>query len=356
MITYPPPRFEQQKTEVLQRYQILDGSEKYDADQTAHTAALVFGTSIVLAALNERYRNWYHCAHGVDAKDINRLEAFCAHANLSEGGFIVKDARMDAYFANDPAVTGSPRVVFFAGAPLRDPDGKRFGTLCLIDNKPHPFTKTDLDILESFATLVGQDICLRSAGRYAVRDLIDAEEDKCILYDLAMTDSLTSTLNRRAFFRFTEREVSRANRYKQELATLMVDIDHFKQVNDVHGHAVGDEVLTALIESISGSTRKEDLIGRLGGEEFAIVLPETGLEQAEIVANRMREAVKALTFKSSEGDFSITISIGISEPMDSDTDILPALERADKALYQAKRNGRDRVELAPFEWQLKAAV
>lgn len=356
VITYPLPKFEQQKTEVLQRYRILNGSESYDADQTAHTAALVFGTPIVLATLNARYRDWFRSSHGVDPDDLDRLLPFCAHANLADEVFIVADARADEHFASDPAVTSSPHIVFFAGAPLRDPDGKRLGTLCLIDNKPHPFTAADLNILESFAGLVSQDICLRSAGRYAVHDLIDAEEDKCTLYDLAMTDPLTKTLNRRSFFRFTEREVRLAKRYRSELAILMLDIDHFKTVNDVHGHAVGDDVLVALIKTVSGSIREEDLVGRLGGEEFAIVLLETGQEQAETIANRIREDVKALKFDSEEGRFNITISVGISETMDTDTDIVPALERSDKALYEAKRSGRDRVVTAPFGWQVKAAT
>lgn len=354
MITYPPLSFEQQKNEVLQRYKILDGAAQYDATHTAHTAALVFGVPIVLAALNERYRDWFRCSHGVSDTGRDRLQEFCAHANLSEGGFLVKDAREDAYFSNDPAVTGSPEVVFFAGAPLRNPEGKRFGTLCLIHNKPHPFSGADLKILESFAHLVGHDICLRSAGRYAVRDLLEVEKDKCTLYDLAMTDSLTKTLNRRAFFDFTGREVRRAGRYNLELAILMIDIDHFKQVNDVHGHAVGDQVLTELMEMISKNVREEDLIGRLGGEEFAIVLPETNPKQAEILANRLRIEAKALRFEGEKAAFNITISVGISESMDTDRDIVSALERSDKALYAAKRNGRDRVEIAPFGWQVKS--
>ena len=341
---------------MLQRYKILEGSEQFNAAHVARTAALVFGIPFILVALNERYRDWYHCAHGVDANDHDRLQAFCAHANLSEGAFFVEDVRRDTYFANNPAVTDSPRVGFFAGAPLHNPEGKRFGTMCLIDSKPRKFTQVDLDILVSFALLVGQDICLRSAGRYAIRDLIESEEDKCTLFDLAMTDPLTQTLNRRAFFRFSEREVSRASRYGTQLAVLMLDIDHFKQVNDVHGHAVGDVVLKAMVKTISDSIRDEDLIGRLGGEEFAIVLPQTSPERAEIVANRLRQEIKALTFEGEGGTFNVTISIGISEPTDSDMDIVASLERSDKALYTAKRNGRDRVVIAPYGWLIKQEI
>ncbi len=346
---YPPLRFEQQRSEVLQRYRILNGSEVHVASQIAQTTAMALGVPIVVASLNERYRNWYRSAHGASPAEIEALQAFCSQANLSESAFAVPDVREDPYFANDPAVTGQQKIVFFAGAPLRDPDGKRFGTLCLIDSKPNDFGEGRLALLESFAAIVSQDICVRSAARYAVRDLIEAEHDKCDLFDLAMTDPLTKALNRRAFFRFAEREVLRASRHVKPVTAMMLDIDHFKRVNDVHGHAAGDEVLTRLVACLTANIRDEDLLGRLGGEEFAMVLPETEPLRAAILANRLREAVSDLKFSGKTGRFSITISVGISEPGFADIDILPALERADTALYRAKQNGRNRVEVAPLD-------
>ncbi|WP_291202933.1 sensor domain-containing diguanylate cyclase [Hyphomonas sp.] len=345
---YPPPQFEQQKSEVLQRYRILNGSEVHVAGQIAQTTALALGVPVVIASLNERYRTWYQAAHGAGEGNLERFYAFSSRANLSDSAFALSDVREDPHFASDPAVSGHPPIVFFAGAPLRDPDGKRFGSLCLIDHQPKEFGESDLRLLESFAGLVSQDICVRSAARYAVRDLIEAEHDKCDLFDMAMTDPLTKALNRRAFFRFAEREVLRASRHAKPLTAIMFDIDHFKRVNDVHGHGVGDEVLTRLVQCVLKNIRDEDLLGRLGGEEFALVLPETEPLRAAILANRLRDAIKELSFPGKTGPFSITISAGISEPGFADIDIQPALERADAALYRAKQNGRNRVELAPL--------
>jgi len=347
---YPLLRFEQQRSEVLQRYRILNGSEVHVAEQIAQTAALALGVPIVIASLNERYRNWYRSSCGASSEEIESLQAFCSQANLSQSVFAVADIGDDPYFANDPAVTGSQKIIFFAGAPLRDPDGKRFGTLCLIDCKSHAFDQHRLDLLESFAAIVSEDICVRSAARYAVRDLIEAEHDKCDLFDMAMTDPLTKALNRRAFFRFSEREVLRASRHIKPLTALMLDIDHFKRVNDVHGHGVGDEVLIRLVSCLTANIRDGDLLGRLGGEEFALVLPETEPIRAVVLANRLREAVSELRFPGKAGPFAVTISIGISEPAFADIDILPALERADTALYMAKQNGRNRVELASLDF------
>lgn len=358
MITYPPPRFEQQKKEVLQRYQILNGAGIYYADQIAHTAANAFGVPIAIAALNTRYRHWYHSAHGVEGKDFDRLQMYCAPAILAQESFVLEDMREDMYFGNNPIVTGPPLAVFMAGAPLRDPDGKRFGTLCLIDHEPREFSDKQIRTLESFAQLMSDDICLRSAGRYAVRDLIELEKARCDLFDLAMTDPLTKALNRRAFFRFAEREVHRLRRHGNPMSVLMLDVDKFKMVNDVHGHAAGDVVLQKLVELATQNVREEDLVGRLGGEEFAILLPETRPERAEMLANRLREDVKKLAFQGDGGEFGITVSVGISEPDCVDASIKPALERADAALYSAKRNGRDRVETntpAGDSWLLNEA-
>lgn len=346
---HAPPQFEQQKSEVLQRYRILNGAEVHFADQIAQTAALTFNVPIVVASLNERYRTWYRSVYGVAPRDYEALQSFCAHANLSETAFAVSDVREDTHLSRDPAVTGAPHIAFFAGAPLRDPDGKRFGTLCLIDQAPHQLSADRLTLLKSFAGIMSQDICVRSAARYAVRDLIEAEHDKSDLFDQAMTDPLTRTLNRRAFFRMAEREVLRASRHGKPVSALLFDIDHFKQVNDLHGHSVGDEVLVRLVDHVTACMRDEDLLGRLGGEEFGIVLPETSRLQAAVLANRIRDSVSGLSFKGKHGAFGITISAGISAPYFNDIDILPALERADKALYLAKQNGRNRVELSPVE-------
>ncbi|WOI51994.1 sensor domain-containing diguanylate cyclase [Parvularcula sp. LCG005] len=346
MITYPMPRFEQQKIEVLQRYKILDGSKEYDTSHIPRTVSLVFDMPMVIVALNERYRKWFKSSCNMTDEQHDILQGFCAHAQLSDAAFCVEDARDEEYFAREEAVQGDPNVVFFAGAPLRNPDGIRFGTLCLIDQRPRTLDAMQMNILNSFAAMLSQDICLRSAGRYALADLIETEKDKSDLYGLAMTDSLTGALNRRAFFRFSEREMSRTRRYNLDMCVMMLDIDFFKKVNDVHGHNAGDMVLSKFVKTLIDTVRDEDLVGRLGGEEFAIVIPETSKERAGALADRIRNNVKAMRFNGDGGNFSISVSIGISEPAINETDIDPSLERADKALYEAKRAGRDRVVLA----------
>jgi diguanylate cyclase (GGDEF)-like protein len=166
------------------------------------------------------------------------------------------------------------------------------------------------------------------------------------LRELATIDGLTGTLNRRAFMRFADAELAVARRYGRQLSILMLDADHFKKVNDTHGHDAGDAVLRALSATCRTALRDVDLLGRLGGEEFAVALPETPRGAAIAVADRVRMALAALEVPTGAKVLTFTVSIGVaslSEPTDTIERLLTA---ADKALYAAKQAGRNRVVAA----------
>jgi len=174
------------------------------------------------------------------------------------------------------------------------------------------------------------------------------EERKALelsLKRLATTDPLTGAHNRRHFLNLGEEEIKRSKRYKHPTSVIMMDLDHFKSVNDTYGHGAGDQSLTALVEFSKSSLRDSDIFGRLGGEEFGIVLPETDLETAIEVANRQRIGVQNLKVNTDKGVVNFTISIGVTTMTDEDASIETLLQRADDALYKAKGNGRNRVEV-----------
>lgn len=347
MISYPPPKFEEQKSEILQRYQILCEDQSVGAVCLADSIALALRTPYVIAALNRRYRSWYHCEHGFAAYPAADVQSYFARMHLSQTRFDVADIGEESFFLSHTSGLNLPDIKALAGVPLMDPNGKRFGTLCIADTDARQFSEAELNLLSSFGQLVSNDICVRSAARYAVRDLVELEQEKCDLFELATIDPLTKALNRRAFMRFSERELNRFKRDNTRLSALMLDIDHFKSVNDVHGHAVGDRVLTKMVSVAANVLRQEDLIGRLGGEEFAIVLVDSGADAAAKVADRIRQAIKQVKFPGESGPFNVTVSIGVSEPFFVEHSINDVLERADAALYEAKRSGRDRVIVAP---------
>lgn len=159
----------------------------------------------------------------------------------------------------------------------------------------------------------------------------------------ALTDMLTGVSNRRFFMQSLEREFSRARRYGTSMAVMILDIDHFKQINDSHGHHAGDLVLTGVASHLQGMMRQHDILSRIGGEEFAIILPETDAEGACVLANRLCESVRQLAIRSDDGhQMPITVSIGVSALQPSTADSHTMLKLADKALYLSKDAGRDR--------------
>lgn len=168
------------------------------------------------------------------------------------------------------------------------------------------------------------------------------------LMRLAVTDALTGMNNRRHFMEGLRREFQRARRYQRPLSLLLVDVDHFKQINDTYGHPVGDAVLTGLADLMRRTIRATDLSARLGGEEFAIAFVEADLSRAHAAAESLRAAVAREPFRYHDRTVQITISGGIVDSSHPQaTTHIDLIEIADKALYQAKTGGRDRIVLAP---------
>jgi diguanylate cyclase (GGDEF)-like protein len=164
----------------------------------------------------------------------------------------------------------------------------------------------------------------------------------------AYTDYLTGLANRRHFLEQAENELTRTLRYDRELSILMLDLDRFKQVNDTYGHKVGDLVLKKLSELCRVTLRDIDIIGRVGGEEFAVLLPETGIEQAAQAAERLCEAIAAAHVTLGGGlPLRFTASFGVTTLHEKDANIDVLLNQADQALYRAKHEGRNRVCVYP---------
>ncbi|MCJ2187317.1 diguanylate cyclase [Novosphingobium beihaiensis] len=162
------------------------------------------------------------------------------------------------------------------------------------------------------------------------------------LMELADRDYLTGVSNRRAFTDLARTEIQRARRYKRSLSILLVDADHFKQINDVHGHLAGDAVLVSLGKALENGARREDILGRIGGEEFAMLLPETPLPEAREVADRLRRAIAGQPVNAHGKSIEVTVSIGIaSVPLDAEDPLTAAMGTADSMLYKAKEAGRN---------------
>lgn len=170
------------------------------------------------------------------------------------------------------------------------------------------------------------------------------EQSKMLEQEL-LTDPLTGANNRRAYDRTIENEMSRYLRYKRPFSMLLLDVDHFKKINDTYGHAIGDKCLKEIIKRIKPALRDTDFLARYGGEEFIVILPETGGEIAKEAAERMRSIVENIEFLHKNELVKITISIGVTQVMPSDENQETIFHRTDQALYKAKNSGRNRVVL-----------
>jgi diguanylate cyclase (GGDEF)-like protein/PAS domain S-box-containing protein len=175
------------------------------------------------------------------------------------------------------------------------------------------------------------------------RDMTEQKELEKKLEELSKTDPLTSVLNRRAFDEILENEFSRFKRSNENYALLILDIDHFKKVNDNYGHHVGDAVLKEVAKTCQSSLRRHDTVARVGGEEFCIILPYISSDNASKIAEKLREKIMHSVVQSDDNRISVTVSIGVAEVERADTNSSEAMKRADNKLYEAKKAGRNRV-------------
>lgn len=184
---------------------------------------------------------------------------------------------------------------------------------------------------------------LKETNRHLAESRNQCDLQRQEMEKLAMTDALTGISNRRHFTEIAGVEVCRARRYRTAISLIALDIDRFKAVNDAFGHAVGDEVLRAIAAAVAAQLRCSDMIARIGGEEFAVMLPQTDLHAAARMAQRLRIAVARQTLPACPDGTTVTISLGVAEWLPTEPLIDATLARADRALYQAKAEGRNRV-------------
>jgi diguanylate cyclase (GGDEF)-like protein/PAS domain S-box-containing protein len=193
---------------------------------------------------------------------------------------------------------------------------------------------------------IAMDYGRNRAVLVALNDISQRKELEAELFRQASTDSLTGISNRRYFLAQAEQELRRSRRFSRSMSVMMIDIDHFKSINDQNGHAVGDAVLQNVVKRSLESLRQSDFLGRIGGEEFAVILPETNLASATEVAERLRHHMTERAMIAERAAIPCTVSVGVAQMNAQDGTIDALLHRADEALYRAKSGGRNRVEIA----------
>jgi diguanylate cyclase (GGDEF)-like protein len=312
--------FEDQRLAALYSYDVLDTQPEESFDRITRLVRMTLGTPIAVVSLVDRDRQWFKSRQGTDRVETPRSISFCTHTIQTDEPLIIPDALEDPRFRDSPLVTGENGVRMYVGMPLRTPDGFNIGALCAIDTKPGTVSPEQVDVPRDLARLVVDELELRK---------------------LATVDSLTGAMTGRSFALESKREVARARDHSDDLGCIMLDIDHFKKVNDTLGHAAGDQVLRSVTTICRDALRPSDVFGRVGGEEFAIMLPQTPIEETLQIAERLRERVAGKSIAYSGGEINVTASLGVTALSPADEDFQATLKRADSALYEAKEGGRN---------------
>ncbi|MDH3440278.1 MAG: sensor domain-containing diguanylate cyclase [Gammaproteobacteria bacterium] len=267
MLKPPLPLDETARLKSLHSLRILDTPFEERFDRITRMAKRVFEVEICLISLVDSNRQWCKSKQGFDVCETGRDISFCGHAILDEQVFVVADASKDERFHDNPQVTGAPHIGFYAGCVVHGPNGQRIGTLCLIDSKPRSFSDADAATLRDLAAMVDDEISVSSQ---------------------VTVDELTQVANRRGFHLVAGHMLSLCRRSGTEAELAFFDLDGFKEINDTHGHAAGDELLKHFAGLLTRCFRTADVVARLGGDEFVVLMAGSN-GASEVAVQRLRD-------------------------------------------------------------------
>jgi diguanylate cyclase (GGDEF)-like protein len=312
----PLPKDERQRLQALRSLGLLDTPAEERFDRFTRLARRSFDVSIALVSLVDADRQWFKSRQGLDASETPREISFCGHTILGSEILHIPDAHADERFADNPLVTENPHIRFYAGRPIAAPDGSRIGTLCLIDSKPRDLDDADRELLHDLARMV---------------------EDDLAAVQLASVDELTGLSNRRAFNELAEKTLAVCRRLGKPASLLFIDLDRFKPINDRFGHEAGDDALREIAEILLDSFRDSDVVGRIGGDEFCVLLTDTSSAALKSPDRRLAELIRERN-ESSDTGYTLEYSLGTAtfDP-DEPVSLAELMKQADADMYEQKR-------------------
>ena len=294
-----------------------------------------------ISLLNED-KQWFKSAAGWGISELPRDHAICKLTVEANQILTIDDTLQDARVANLPVVASAPRFRAYAGHPLVEEQGNCIGTFCVFDLKPREFGAADRQTLADLAALAQRELLsdqLTTAHAALTSKLGVARRE-------ALMDPLTHLWNRRGASVLLKAAFANADQRGTPLALALLDLDNFKRVNDNHGHQTGDEVLRRVASRLLSAVRGNDVICRLGGDEFLVLMADTDAAIASRVAERIRHAIADTAVPTRDGTMPVSVSVGCTVRQPRDTTAVEALlERADQALLQSKAAGRNRVRM-----------
>jgi diguanylate cyclase (GGDEF)-like protein len=337
-LTTARPQADQFRLAALHRYHILDTPACEDFSFLTELATQICGVPYAFISLVDAERVWIKACAGMQMGELPRGDSICSLAVLGEPVTEIPDLTQDYRTAHMALTVDAPHLRMYTGVALTSSDGFAIGTLCVMDTHPGRLSEAQRAMLVKLARQVMALIELRANAQTLSATVRELEL-------LATTDELTGLHNRRSLLHRLKFETARAKRFRAPLSAVMIDLDHFKQINDEHGHAVGDQVLANVGRLLRESVRVIDIPGRYGGEELCVILPNTPIEGACKFAETLRAKLEAQLHYAGPRLLPVTASIGVGsfDHMEI-ADAESLLRQADAALYRAKHAGRNRIE------------
>ncbi len=343
MIPAPIPENETARINALYNLNILDTPAEERYDRITRLARRLFNVPVALISIIDTDRQWFKSVQGLNIKETPRDISFCGHAIMQQEPLVVEDALQDKRFHDNPLVVKDPKIRFYAGQPLMNAAGMKVGTLCLIDHTPRKITEEELQLLKDLAIMVEKEMLaieLNASRTGLMLELQMAQRQ-------AMLDPLTQTWNRKGIEELLQREMTRAKRQHLPIGIAMIDVDNYKSINDTYGHPVGDTFINEFAQRLRNAIREYDTLGRYGGDEFIIVMPDCTKEAVKLIAARILSRIRSVPFRIDNNNISVTTSIGLAhndklENLNQDL----IIKMADQALYTSKKSGKNQANIA----------